>query len=53
MKNDLLSKTLKTLFIDVGLKGSLSGAINAIKSFFAEHQKEYHDLVHREEETEE
>lgn len=49
MKNDILSQTLKTLFIDVGLKGSLSGAINAVRSFFAEHEKEFNDLVHREE----
>lgn len=49
MKNDILSQTLRTLFIDVGLKGSLSGAINAVRSFFAEHQKEFNDLVHREE----
>ena len=49
MKNSILANTLKTLFIDVGLKGAFSGIIEAIRTFHSEHEEEFNELVQREE----
>lgn len=49
MKNSILSNTLRTLFIDVGIKGAFSGMIDAIKTFHSEHEEEFNELVQREE----